>query len=119
MAQPLYSKLSFFDDVLTEEELSQTAILMHLFHDIAPADELAFDVHLGNGGPIRVGLDCAAKVFVGQHIHVQVVFDSVRFHKQYYVAAEAALGHLVGAFHENYDIVLGDPLRDCIVQFVV
>src|SRR4051812_9629314 len=49
-------------DALVLEQALQLARLEHLPHDVAAADELALDVDLRDGGPLRVGLDALAKI---------------------------------------------------------
>src|SRR5262252_7995459 len=48
-------------DALVGKELLQLAGLEHLADDIAAANELALDVELRNGRPVRIELDAVAQ----------------------------------------------------------
>src|SRR5438270_2624981 len=78
-------------DLLVPEELLELAGLVHLHHDVGAADELALDVELGNGRPVRIGLDTLPDLRVLEDVdrlerHVQMVEDGDRARR------EAALG---------------------------
>src|SRR6185369_5306585 len=80
------------------------------------ADELALDVELRDGRPVRIGLDAVTQfgrlqyveAFVG---HAEVVEDL------HHLPGEAALRELRGAFHEQHHVValhfIVDELLDC------
>ncbi len=51
-------------------EALQLARLVHLADDVAAADEFAFDVELGNGGPVGEGLDALAQAVVLQTLRL-------------------------------------------------
>src|SRR5580704_4089955 len=91
-------------DALVLEQRLQFAGLEHLAHDVAAADELALDVKLRDGRPVRIVLDAAAQVVVFQHVealigHAQVIQDL------YDLAGEAAHRELRRALHEQHDVV--------------
>ena len=48
-------------DALVVDELVQFALLEHLAHDVAAADELALDVELRHGRPVGIGLDAVTQ----------------------------------------------------------
>jgi hypothetical protein len=99
------------------QEFLQTAIFMHLLHDVATTDKLLLDVDLRNGGPIRVLLDRRSNQVVRQHIHV-LEFLPVCVHQHDDEATEAALGLLLRALHEDHDVVLIDPLCESLLELV-
>src|SRR5579862_2692454 len=91
-------------DALALEQRLQLAGLEHFAHDIAAADELALDVKLRDGWPVRIALDAAAQVVVFEHVeafirHAQVIED---LHD---LAGEAAHRELRRALHEQHDVV--------------
>ena len=101
-----------------DEQLSEAAILVHLHHDVEPADELSFDVHLGNGWPIRILLDRRSERLIGQHVNILVRLDSIGVQEGDSGAAEATLWHLARSLHEQADVVLADPFRDVLRHFI-
>ena len=107
------------DDVLTDQELAQAAILVHFFHDVAPTDELAFDVDLREGWPVGVDLDLFSELVVREYVDIFEVLDVVGIEQDDHELTESTLGHLAGSFHEDANVVLGDPLGDLVVQLVV
>src|SRR5688572_14599657 len=60
-------------DAVVLEVLLELARLEHLGDDVGAADELALDVELWDGRPVRIGLDALAKFLVLQHISAVVV----------------------------------------------
>jgi len=56
---------AFLDrDAFVLQQGLQLAGLKHLAHDIAAADEFAFDIKLRDGRPIRIRLDAAAYLVI-------------------------------------------------------
>ena len=49
--------------------LGQLAVIVQLYHDVRPADELSVYVQLWDGGPHGIRLDAGPDVHVLQHIH--------------------------------------------------
>src|SRR5262249_34206534 len=78
--------------------------LKHLADDVAAADELALDIELRNGWPIRVGFDAAAQIVVLEHVealigHPKIVEDL------HHLAREPAHRKLRRSLHEQNDVV--------------
>ena len=48
--------------------LPKLTALVHFNHDITPADELAGDVELRNGGPLRKVLDALSDALIGKDV---------------------------------------------------
>ena len=90
---------------------------MHLLHDVTSTHELAFDVHLGDGWPVRVVLNGLPQGVIGQNVHVLILLDPVCVHENDNISAEAALWHLPCALHENADIVITNPLGNVFGDF--
>src|SRR5471032_1601187 len=80
----------------------QFARLKHLIHDVRTADELALDVELGNGRPVRVFLDALAHFRIVQHVDGGDVFDAASFQDLDGAAGKTALWELGGALHEQH-----------------
>lgn len=68
---------------------------MHFLKDVAATNELTLNVHLGEGGPVRVLLDAFTEVLVKQDVDVLVVLHSVKLEDLHGIVAEAAAGHLL------------------------
>ena len=71
---------SFTGTPLSFKQALQFAGLEHLADDVAAADELALDVELRDGRPVRIGLDAVAQIVRFQHVqpfvgHAEVVED--------------------------------------------
>src|SRR5471030_1368101 len=81
----------------------QFARFKHFIHDVGTADELAFDVELWNGRPVRVFLDALAHVLIVEHVDGGDVFDAASFQDLDGAAGKAALRELGGALHEQHD----------------
>src|SRR5471030_264566 len=81
----------------------QFARFKHFIHDVGTADELAFDVELRNGRPVRVFLDALAHVLIVQHVDGGDVLDAAGFQDLDGAAGKAALRELGGALHEQHD----------------
>src|SRR5471032_2933244 len=80
----------------------QFAGLEHLVHDVRTADELALDVELRNGRPVRVVLDALADFRIFQHVHGGNVLNAAGFQDLDGAAGKAALRELGGALHEEH-----------------
>src|SRR5262249_41645220 len=100
---------------LAIEELLQLALLEHLTHDIATADELALDVELGNGRPIGEALDALANTHIVEDVNVAVA-DAEMAEDLRHLRGEAALRKILGALHKHDDVVVGDRLADPVVD---
>ena len=98
---------------------AQTTIFVHLLHDVTAAKEFALDVHLRNSGPVRVGFDGCAQVFIGEDVDILVLLHAISIEEYHNVAAESALRHLASALHEHTNIVLFDPSGDVLRDIVV
>src|SRR5450830_1804416 len=61
------------------EQGLQFARFKHFIHDIGTTDELAFDIQLRNGWPVRVILDALAHFRVIQHVNGSDVFNAACF----------------------------------------
>src|SRR5882757_7916124 len=91
-------------NALVGKQLLQFAGLEHLADDVAAADELALDVELRNGRPVRIGLDAVAQV--GRFENVQaLVADADMIENLNHLARKSALRKLRRAFHEQYHVV--------------
>ena len=110
---------SFFDKLFSNQKFSQTAIFVHLFHNITPTNKLAFDVNLGESGPIWIVFDCLSKGFICEYINIFELFYTVSIQKNNNKATESALRHLTSALHENTNIVLGNPFCDLLSYLFV
>ena len=99
------------------QEFLQTAIFMHLLHDVASAHKLLLDVDLRDSGPIRVLLDRGPNQVVRQHIHV-FEFLPVCVHQHDDKTTEAALRLLLCALHKDHDVVFVDPLRESLLKLI-
>jgi len=91
---------------------------VHLLHDVAAADELLFDVDLGDGGPLRVLFDLVADGVISEDVHILELLHTVSLQHHHHETTEAALRHLAGAFHEHYHIVVVDPLVKLLSQLL-
>ena len=91
---------------------------MHFLHDVAPTNELSLDVNLRNRRPVGVLFDRGSESFIGEDVDILVFLDSVSIQENDDVPAEAALRHFAGAFHEDANIIFGDPLRDVLSHFI-
>jgi hypothetical protein len=99
---------------LATNHLLQFPVFIHLHHDVGAADELAFDVELGDGGPVAVFLDALADFCVVEHVHSRDAFgvDAHGFQDLDGAAGEAAHGKAGAAFHEQHNVVAFDELVD-------
>lgn len=104
---------------MTKEQFAQTAVLVHFLHNVAAADELAFNVDLRDRRPVGEDLDLVPHLLVRKHVHVFELLNPVGLHQHNHESTEAALGHLLGSFHEHDHVVLSDPLRESFVELVV
>src|SRR5262249_10388022 len=98
-------------DALVGQQFLQLALLEHLANDVATSHELALDVELRNRGPLREALDALAEAHVFEHVDVLVV-DADILKDLRDLAGEAALRHLLRAFHEQDHIVGRNRLAD-------
>src|SRR5580700_9964275 len=89
--------------ILLEQRL-QFASLEHLADDVATADELALDIELGNGRPVRKALDAAAQIVVLENVetlvgHAQIIEDL------HHLPRKSAHRKLRRSLHEQNDVV--------------
>ncbi len=111
---------ALIEHALVGEQLLQFAGLEHLADDIAAADELALDVKLRNGRPVRIGLDAVTQV--GGFKNVQaLVADPDVIEDLDHLAGKTALRKLRRALHEQHDVVrlhfIVDELLDAHIFF--
>ena len=102
---------------LARNHFLQFAGLVHLYHDVRPANKFALDVELGNGGPLAVFLDALANAVVLKHIdgfHGLGVYTA-RLQDLDGTAREAALGEAGVALHEEQNFVALDQLVDALL----
>src|SRR5579859_1442012 len=107
----------FVLDALFGEQRLQLARLEHLHHDVAAADELALDVELRDGGPLRELLDALAQLRILQHVrrlerHAQVGEDL------HHARREPALREHRGALHVEHYRRLTDLALDAFEHVV-
>ena len=50
---------------------------MHLFHDIAPTNELASNVNLRDRWPVGEVFNALTQNFISQHINIFVLFETI------------------------------------------
>src|SRR5665213_2579499 len=86
-------------DALFLEQVLQFARLVHFADDVAAADELALDVELRDGRPVREFLDALADLRIGQHVNAFELHADLR-QNLHYRRREAALRKDGGALHE-------------------
>ena len=96
--------------LLCVDDLLQFPAFIHLHHDVGAADEFAFDVQLGDGGPVAVFLDARADFWVFEDVHRGDAFGVYAdgFEDLNRSTGEAALGKVGVAFHEKHNIVAFD-----------
>src|ERR1700761_1357137 len=100
----MYSGGSAGGDALVGEQLLQLTGLEHLADDIAAADELALDVKLGNGRPVRIGLDAVAQLGGFENVQTLIADPDV-IEDLHHLAGKTALRKLRRALHEQHDVV--------------
>src|SRR5262249_17800382 len=109
-------------DALVGEQLLQLAGLEHLADDIATADELALDVKLRNGRPVRIILNAVAELSRLQNVQAFVA-DADVVEDLHHLARESALGELRRALHKQHDVVglhlVVDKLLDAHLRFLL
>src|SRR5262245_64800682 len=109
-------------DALVSKQLLQLAGLEHFADDVAAADELALDVELRDGRPVRIGLDAVAQLRRLQDVQA-LVADANVVEDLHHLARKAALRKLRRALHEQHDVVrlhlIGDKLLDAHIRFLV
>ena len=104
---------SLTDDFLVDEEFLETPIFVHLFHDIASAHELAFDIDLRYRRPVTIVFDLLSELLVSKHVHVlERHFVCSEQHRD--ILAEATLWHLFGPLHEDTNIILLNRSSDVL-----
>ena len=104
------------DNALPYKELLETAIGMHLLHDITTSEELTFDVDLWNGWPIGVVFNLIPNLLALEHVDILVLFNSIELEDLDYVVRETASWHLSVAFHEQAYVVLSNPFVDLLSE---
>ena len=91
-------------NALVLEHFLQFASLEHFFDDVGAADKFTLDVELGNGWPIRKGLDAVTDAHIFEHIDVFEI-DAEMIKNLHAQARKSTLWCLVLAFHEQYHII--------------
>src|SRR5687767_3342580 len=89
------------------QELLKLTFFEKLRHDIAAADELASDVQLRNGGPVRILLDAVAHRGVGKHVHVLEV-RACFFQDLHDLRGKSALREQLVPLHEQHHTLAVD-----------
>src|SRR5574340_426316 len=90
------------------------ALLVHLDHDVGPADQFALDVQLREGRPVGVVLQVFEDFRVGQHVDGQEILYTASLQDLRSARREAALRKLWRAFHVQYDGIVGDLVTDAV-----
>jgi hypothetical protein len=103
---------------LDAERLEELSGARQLLDDVAPADELALYVELGDRRPGRVGLDALADVRVREHVEGLVAGD-VGVEDLDDRRREAALRRLRVALHEEHHVALLDQVIDSLAGGIV
>ncbi len=102
--------------LLDPEQLGELARVEHLLDDVAAADQLAVDVELGEGLPVReLGGDLAKRLQGREHVDRPVV-DPELLEDADDAHREAAPRRLGGPLHEQEHRVLGDRLLDLLLE---
>src|SRR6185312_9810415 len=83
------------------EELLQLAAAIHLERDVATADQLALDVQLRIGGPVRVALERIAQLGVLENVE-GMELGPASAQRRHGLRREAALGKIRCALHEQH-----------------
>src|SRR5262249_1502183 len=91
-------------DAFVGEQLLQFARLEHLADDVATADELALDVELRNGRPVREGLDAVAELIGVENVEALVGHANV-IENLHHLGGKSAHWELRRSFHEQHDVV--------------
>src|SRR5712692_1937926 len=87
------------------DERFQFAVRVHFANDIAPANELTVDIHLGDGRPVGVVLDPLTDGRIFEYVHA-LIRNIVRIQDLHGCRREATHGEARRAFHENEDLAL-------------
>ena len=78
-----------------------------LLNDVAPSDELALDLELGDGGPGREFLDALSHLRIREDVEGLVVWDQ-RVEDLRHARRKPALGGMAISFHKKHDVVAFD-----------
>src|SRR4051812_6673209 len=92
-------------DLLLLDQGLQLAGLEHLHHDVGAAEELAFDVELRHGRPVRIILDAGADLRILEHVDA-FIFHAEMIEDRDGAARESALREERRALHEQDDVVI-------------
>src|SRR6185312_7026712 len=88
----------------------------------ATADELALDIELRNGRPVRIVLDAVAQIGGLENIEA-LVADADVVEDLHHLAGKTALRELRRALHEKHDVVrlhfAVDELLDAHLRFLI
>ena len=107
---------------LSAKKLLQLAGLEHLADDVAAADELALDVKLRNGRPVRIGLDAVAQLGGFQNVQALVADPDV-IEDLHHLTGKTALRKLRRPLHEQHDVVrlhfIVDELLDAHIRVLL
>src|SRR5260221_5618914 len=94
----------------------QLATPVHVHHNVAATHQFALNVELRDRRPIRIGLECLAKLWILEDIDMREasLAPAKRIH---YLSGETALRKIRRAFHKEHygarrQIVL-DPFNGC------
>ncbi|KAG5717687.1 hypothetical protein E4T56_gene1843 [Termitomyces sp. T112] len=89
--------------VLLQQAL-KLAGLVHFHHDVAAAQKFALHIELGDGRPIRIGLDALTDFHVLQHVN-RMIGHAQMFENGNRAAGKTTLREKRGALHEQHDII--------------
>ena len=89
------------------EEVLEFIVFVHFTNDIASADKFAFDVELGDGGPVCELFDAVPDFLIIEDVDVFKFYAEVGEDLDD-DGGEAASGEGGVAFHVENDVVLGD-----------
>src|ERR1700759_4244876 len=121
-AARLASRSGVDRNTLVGKQLLQLAGLEHLADDVATADELALDVELRNGRPVRIDLDAVAQVGGLQNVEA-LVADADVVEDLHHLTGKTALRKLRRALHEKHDVVrlhfAVDEFLDAHLRFLI
>lgn len=97
------------------EKGGQLARGVHLRENVSAADELAIDIELRDGGPVRERFDALANGVIRENVEVPKG-GLVALEKSDGPGGEAAHGEKRRAFHEKENALRADQLGDAIMS---
>lgn len=97
------------------QELLQFPGMVHLDHDVGPADQFPFDIQLGKRGPVRVNLQALPNLGILEDVDVGKRFaDCLQCGNG--LAREAALREVGSALHVQQHGTVADLIFDSLID---